>query len=503
MSERRIALLIGLGQTGAASARWLVRQNYWVRLLDTRSSPTGLSELLEELGAAVQTVHLGDQPVPDTLFEGVDVVVPSPGMSIVSAPMVEWLARAQQAGAEVAGEVELFAQALQGLAQAQNYHPKLIGVTGTNGKTTVTALTRQMIAQSGQTVCAAGNISPSVLEALMHALDTNSLPNYWVLELSSFQMMTIRSLKLEAGVVLNISPDHLDWHGGLPGYVEAKSRLLSMSAQKIINREDPEVVPMVASLDATDVCSFGADEPVLSGDLGLMADQGLVWLAASEDDAQFGADEPVRRRGKVVEATSRQPGRLQRLMPAQALQLVGQHNVMNVLAAALLAQAVGIDRSPVLHAAGAYAGEPHRMQFVRTIQGVDFIDDSKGTNVGATVAGLEGLTQSAVLIAGGVTKGQDFTALAQVVADKAIPVVLIGQDVQQLQDALHQKNVQTMHASSMQDAVEKAFSWAQAGQAVVLSPACSSFDMFRDYVHRAMVYVDAVQEFALDQGEVA
>ena len=260
---------------------------------------------------------------------------------------------------------------------------------------------------------------------------------------------------------------------------------------------------MVPSLTAASVRSFGRDTPMLCADLGIESNHEVNWLVSAEPlDFEDEAPAPTRRK-KTVLPPERKPGRLSRLMPVDALAIRGMHNALNCQAALLLARALGAGWGPLLRAACDYVGEPHRMAFIRSVRGVDFYNDSKGTNVGATVAGLEGLGRKSVLIAGGVGKGQDFSPLAPVVARHARAVVLIGQDGPILQEVLAATGVDCITAVSMEQAVELAFVRSLEGDAVLLSPACASFDMFRNYPHRGQMFVDAVNALALEQGEVA
>lgn len=496
-------LVLGLGETGAAAACWLARAGQSLRIADTREAPPGLEALRAALVGADVEYHLG-QGLPSTLLAGVTQLVLSPGLAPNVAPVSDLLAQAAVNGVEVVGEIELFARALAQLKEERGYAPRVLAVTGTNGKTTVTSLTRHLLEAAGVSARAAGNISPAALAALADALDSDSLPQAWVLELSSFQLETTRSLQADAATVLNVTQDHLDWHGGMDAYAAAKARLFDQAALRIVNRDDAMVVGMVAGLDRTEVRSFGRGEPSLAGDMGLVAAQDIAWLAASES-AVF--DEPVAapaRRSKGPQpAPVREPGRETRLMPVDALRLRGLHNALNVQAALLLARSLGLPWAPLLRAAGLYEGEPHRMTFVRSIGGVDFINDSKGTNVGATVAGLDGLSQPVVLIAGGQGKGQDFTELAQLVARRARAVVLIGQDASILAQALAQQGVDSLRCGSMDEAVRAAYAQAQSGDVVLLSPACASLDMFKGYPQRGQAFAEAVRELALDNGEVA
>lgn len=497
-------LVVGLGETGMASVQWCVRTGCRLRVVDTRETPAAL-EVLRGVATEAEFL-LGAQALlagaPEAMFdpallEGVERVVLSPGLSPDLAPVSELVKVARERGVPVIGEIELFAQALASLKASQGYSPRLLAVTGTNGKTTVTALTGRLVEASGKSCAVAGNISPAALAALMHALDSETLPEVWVLELSSFQLATTYTLAPDAAVVLNLSQDHLDWHGDMKSYAAAKERLLKASAIAIVNRDDAVVAAMIARLDAQSARSFGRDLPSWAGDMGMDHSHGVAWLAeASWGD--FDA-EPVKR--KKGEPALRVAGRANRLMPADALHIRGMHNALNVQAALLLARSIGLPLVALLHSVRDYRGEPHRVEFLRTIAGVDFIDDSKGTNVGATVAALEGLGQRSVLIAGGVGKGQDFSPLARAVALHARAVVLIGRDAPAIRDAIAGTGIPVVASDTLEAAVPAALALAEQGDAVLLSPACASFDMFRDYKHRADVFADAVQTLALDRGE--
>ncbi len=421
-------LILGLGETGIAAARWCARNGALLRIADTRATPAGFEGLQAELDPSRVEWHLGCDTFAETLLDEVDQLVLSPGLAPGMSPVRELLEAAQSRNVEITGEIELFARALQDLKSSQAYSPKVLGVTGTNGKTTVTALTRRMLEASGLSAKAAGNISPAALHALMEALDHQDLPEVWVLELSSFQLETTRSLDLAAATVLNLTQDHLDWHVTMQAYSDAKARIFSMAQQIVLNRDDVNVMALVSNQGAMNVRSFGRDAPMLTGDLGIETSQ--------------------------------------------------------------------------LRAAGEYQGEPHRMEFVRSVRGVDFFNDSKGTNVGATAAGLEGLGRRIVLIAGGVGKGQNFEPLIPVVKRHVCAVVLIGQDATILAQVLAPAEVPIVFAADLVEAVTQAFAKAQEGDAVVLSPACASFDMFQNYPHRGQVFVSAVTDLALDQGEV-
>lgn len=499
LRQSGLTLILGLGETGKAAARWCLRHGVALRLADTRETPAGIDELRAEAPGGLDA-RLGVAALEPATLESVGSIVLSPGLCPGDEPLSSFLAKAQQQGVEVIGEIELFARALADLGE-QGYRPKVLAVTGTNGKTTVTAMARRLAEACGMAAVAAGNISPSALTALMAALDADALPDLWVLELSSFQLYTTTSLAPHAAVVLNLSQDHLDWHGSMQAYADAKARVLKAAAIAVVNRDDPLVMGMVEGLQAPQVRSFGRGVPEFEGDFGLEESHGVEWLAAVPlPEAEPGGTVPRR---KAAAAQTRKAGTAQRLMPTEALRLRGRHNALNALAAMALLQTVGGGFAPMLHALREYAGEPHRCEFVRNIAGVDFVDDSKGTNVGATVAALEGMGRPVVLIAGGLGKGQDFAPLAEAIRRHARAVVLIGQDATLIRQAMGSASMPVCEASSMEDAVQAAMAQAIEGSVVLLSPACASMDMFRNYAHRGQCFTQAVDELALDRGEVA
>jgi UDP-N-acetylmuramoylalanine--D-glutamate ligase len=443
----------------------------------------------------------------------------------------------------VGNELGLFAQALAELQQSRGYAPQVLAVTGTNGKTTVTSLTGQLVERAGKRVAVAGNIGPTLLDTLMAQLDAcpapvevpaqesidmpatnlaletaapevevppaNGLPEVWVLELSSFQLELASGFEPSCATVLNISQDHLDWHGSMAAYVAAKARVFGAQTLPLLNRDEPLVMGLLEQLNPPPVAvpgkgrqprvvprawiSFGADMPQRPGDFGLEQVNGMVWLVRALE-----ADETikVKRGGDLPEL------HFQRLMPAEALRIRGRHNAVNALAALALASSAGCNLGPMLYGLREYRGEPHRVQPVGVLDGVEYFDDSKGTNVGATVAALNGLgaERRVVVILGGEGKGQDFAPLAAPVARHVRAVVLIGRDAPLIRTALHACGVALCDADSMTAAVQLAQQRAQAGDAVLLSPACASFDMFDNYEHRAKLFVQAVQDLALDAG---
>jgi UDP-N-acetylmuramoylalanine--D-glutamate ligase len=380
----------------------------------------------------------------------------------------------------------------------KGYTPAVLAITGTNGKTTVTSLTGQLVERAGKTVAVAGNIGPTLLDTLSAHIDAGTLPDVWVLELSSFQLDGVQDFEPTAATVLNLTQDHLDWHGDMPAYAAAKARIFGARGLMILNRDDAGVMamlpaPVKVKLQRPQIrahVTFGAAMPLRPGDYGIERVNGMAWLvrALEADETQ------KRKRGAVVEEEIF----LQRLMPADALRIRGRHNAMNALAALALASAAGCPLGPMLYGLREYHGEPHRVEPIAIVDEVEYFDDSKGTNVGATVAALAGLGEErrVVVILGGEGKGQDFEPLAAPVRQYARAVVLIGRDAPIIEAALASTGVSLMHAGSMDEAVQAAAARAHPGDAVLLSPACASFDMFRDYEHRADVFREAVQAWA-------
>jgi UDP-N-acetylmuramoylalanine--D-glutamate ligase len=485
-------LVLGLGESGLAIARWLAHCDAHVRVADTRESPERLPALRD---AIPQAEFIGGEFSP-ALLEGVELVVVSPGLA-PHRELAAILPAAQEKNLLVWGEIELFAQALQELKQLRDYAPKVLAITGTNGKTTVTRLTGLLCEAAGLSTQVAGNISPTTLDVLREALVADQLPECWVLELSSFQLFSTHSLNADAAVVLNLTQDHLDWHDDMAAYAAAKARIFGPDTVRVLNRDDAMVMAMTKP--SAMVISFGADAPSAPDCLGLSNEGGMQWLtlAMAHDDGE------KKKRGKP------QPDveiYINRLMPTDALKIRGQHNATNVLAALALCRAIDLPLAPLLHAAREYAGEPHRVELVANVAGIEYIDDSKGTNVGATVAALQGLgaghAARLILIAGGDGKGQDFSPLAAAIARHVKAVVLIGRDGPQIAAAIASTQVPVIHCDSLPQAVSAAAEQASEGDQVLLSPACASFDMFTSYAQRAQVFVDAVRELGLARGEV-
>jgi UDP-N-acetylmuramoylalanine--D-glutamate ligase len=497
--EGKQALVLGLGESGLAMAQWLARCGARVRVADTRTEP----QRLHALRSAVPGVEFACGEFTDDLLDGVDFVTLSPGL----APQRELRTIVPSARARdipVWGEIELFAQALAQLKAERGYAPKVIAITGTNGKTTVTSLTGLLCERAGLSTRLAGNISPAALDVLREALDEDmrvggALPQAWVLELSSFQLHATFSLEADAATVLNITQDHLDWHGDMASYASDKARIFGQHTVRVLNRDDAAVMQMAAP--TAPVVSFGANAPANAGDFGLVGERGVLWLAHATPGEE---SEKKRRKNEIVEPVE---CIVNRLMPADALHIRGLHNATNALAALALCRAIGLPMAQLLHGLREYKGEPHRVELVAVIDGVDYYDDSKGTNVGATVAALNGLgkafggeNQRIVLIAGGDGKGQQFEPLAEPASRYVRSVLLIGRDAPKLREAFEPSGVELVDCRSLPEAVQRAAAMAQTGDAVLLSPACASLDMFTNYAHRAQVFVEAVRELALAKG---
>jgi UDP-N-acetylmuramoylalanine--D-glutamate ligase len=475
-------LVLGLGESGLACARWCAHAGARVRVADTRAAPPGLEELRRRVASADFRGGEFDKP----LLLGVDLLVLSPGLS--GGLMIVFHARA--AGIPVVGEIELFAQALRTLQQ----QAPVLAITGTNGKTTTTALTGHLLRATGKTAGVAGNISPAALTALLDAVEANALPQVWVLELSSFQLETTETLNPAAATVLNVSDDHLDRYVDLDEYADVKARIFQGTGVQVLNRLDGRVRRM--ALAGRRIVSFGLDAPGNEDDFGLRTRDGESWLVQGE---RF-------------------------LLPAAEVPLSGLHNAANAMAALALCTSLGFAAETLLPALRSFKGLPHRVEKIAVCDGVTWYDDSKGTNVGATVAALNGIggqlgvrnghspssgreagkdgassrscvpeARKIILIAGGEGKGQDFYPLSAAVARHARAVILIGRDAPSIAQVLADSGVLLERAAGMDAAVRRARALARPGDAVLLSPACASFDMFRNYEHRAQVFVAAVR----------
>jgi UDP-N-acetylmuramoylalanine--D-glutamate ligase len=633
-------LILGLGESGLAMARWCARFGAAVHVADTREAPPQAARLAADVPAA--TLHHGLAP---GLLDGVNLLLKSPGLAPGDAQVAPLLARADELGIPVRGELALFASALADLKAERGYAPQVVAITGTNGKTTTTSLAALLIERAGRRVGLAGNIGPTLLDTLAAALDLEPapqaeeaaqveaeleagtpagaaaelpdvlpaaeqgsdgegqpgdsiaaesdaadtltpgedpigppshdaaasvplvatgpdeagvlpesvleadaqahaeadaqaaagledrplpiappppaapvfehLPEVWVLELSSFQLDGVTNFEPSSATVLNLTQDHLDWHGTMPAYGAAKARIFGKQAVMVINRDDPAVEALIPPPEVIKaavkgrpsktvhrkVVRFGLDAPGHPGDFGLVNEGGIAWLVRALE-----SDETIKRRKDEVEEIV-----LQRLMPADALRIRGRHNASNALAALALATAIGCPLAPMLHGLREYGGEPHRVEEIGIVGGVHFFDDSKGTNVGATVAAFKGLGEDIapaklVAILGGDGKGQDFAPLAGPLARHARAVALIGRDAAAIEAAVQEQaaaaGIVLQRHATLPEATRWAFTQAHQGDAVLLSPACASLDMFRNYAHRAEVFVETVQAIAADRGEL-
>ena len=437
----RKALVVGLGLTGLSCVRHLVARGYAVTGVDTRPQPPGLSDLKREFPQVA--LHTGG--LAPELFEQPGLLVMSPGVSLKEGPV----AHAIEHGTQPLGDIELFAREAKA---------PVIAITGANGKSTVTALTGEICRAAGLRTEVGGNIGVPALDLL-----TRPVPDVYVLELSSFQLETTWSLNAHAAAVLNLTPDHMDRYASMREYADAKARIFRGDGTMVLNADDT-LVMRLSQPGRQRVC-FSLGAPRNPGDYGLLEHGTELWLA------RF--DEP--------------------LMPAADVRLPGRHNQANALAAIALAQTMGVSVKACRAAVSAFRGLPHRTEIVAERDGIQWINDSKGTNVGATVAALNGMQRPVILIAGGDGKGQDFHELKMACQAHARAVVLIGRDAPLIEQAL--AGVVPVHrAVDMRAAVERARALARPGDAVLLSPACASFDMFNNYEHRGEVFRTTVEE---------
>ena len=508
-------LILGLGESGVAMAKWCLRNGAEVRLADTREQ----SSLSERQNAWLQELHIAGLkdacfgPLSDDLLKGIDVIGISPGLSPVQDPTYSFLVKAEEAEIDVWSEIEFFARAISALsrmaqAQESSYEAAVLAVTGTNGKTTTTALTGQLCERAGKKVAVAGNISPAALEKLISCLDLADqivdMPDVWVLELSSFQLVYTHTLNATAATVLNITQDHLDWHGDMQAYADAKSRIFGIDTVCILNRDDSLVMGLLSEERRAEksIVTFGSNRPDEQGAFGIEHDLragGIDWLVWAEVDEDVEPKPKRRRKSAVVE--DEEPLRLKRLIPADALRIRGRHNALNALAALALARAANLPMNLLLHGLRDYHGEPHRVQSIAIVKDVEYVDDSKGTNVGATVAALNGLGNNELgkriwLIAGGDGKGQDFSPLREPALRFVKGAFVIGKDGVAIGESLG-AGIPVTNCGDLVTAVQAAAAQAISGDIVLLSPACASLDQFRDYKERAQVFAAEVEELGM------
>jgi len=430
-------VIVGLGLTGRSVARYLARIGAEFAVVDSRAHPPGIEAFHEEFPDV--PCHLGD--LDCSWIQQAEQLIVSPGVPVHTLQ----IARAAE-HAEVVGDIELFAR----MADAP-----VIAITGSNGKSTVTALLGQMAEVSGIRAAVGGNFGTPALDLL-----TAEQQNAYILELSSFQLETTFSLQPLAAVVLNISADHMDRYENLAAYAEAKAVVYQQADHCIVNRDDPIARELPGKKE---VISFGADCPDSLQDYGLCPFEGETWLVRGNE----------------------------RLMPESELLIPGRHNTTNVLAAFALADVMGLSRDDCIRAARAFTGLPHRCEWVAESNGLTWLNDSKGTNIGASVAALRGLTPPVILIAGGQGKGQDFTQLAQGL-EGVKTAILFGEDARLIADSISPV-VDVERVETLQQAVELAAQLGKAGDTVLFSPACASFDQFENYEARGRAFIQAVR----------
>ena len=463
-AKQPYAVIVGLGRTGLSCARYLRARNWRLAVTDTRHKPPEMAGLAAlDLMIPVRVGSLDAR-----LLEGADCVVASPGVSLEEPFFVE----ARHRGIEIVGDIELFARAADA---------PVVGITGTNGKSTVTTLVGRMAARAGLRVRVGGNLGEPALDLLGEGVGTGAAPlisapgtahvaqpssatQLYVLELSSFQLDATTSLDLKAATVLNVSPDHLDRYASVQAYADSKARIFARCETAVINLDDPLVVAMPRPGQKTVSFSLRAS---IGADYAVATRDGEWWLTR-RDEA---------------------------LLPVSAMKIKGLHNAANALASLALGDALGLAMPAMLEELSTFTGLPHRSQWVADVDGVTYINDSKGTNVGATIAAVSGMQGPLVMIAGGDGKNQDFAVLADAFRGKVRHTVLIGRDAAAIAVVL--KGVCTLEmCTSLEDAVRAAAKAAQPGDTVLLSPACASLDMFRDYTHRGAVFTQAVKELA-------
>lgn len=438
------ALVVGLGESGLAMAKWLHRQGALVRVADSRDNPPNREALA---GLAPQAEVIAG-PFAAATFAGIDLVALSPGVP-KATPEIAGL------DVPVISEIELFAAGVR----EQVSGSKIIAITGSNGKTTTTALTAHLLNGAGVPAIACGNISPSALDALMDAQDAGTLPQVWVVELSSFQLETTHHLGAEAATVLNVSEDHLDrYEGSLANYAAAKSRVFQGKGAMILNRDDDW--SMANGRCGRKIVTFGLNKAPRGLDFGMV-------------------------NGAIVKGSTA-------LVAVNELKLSGLHNAANAMAALALCEAVGVEVGRLVEPLKTFAGLPHRVETVAEIAGVLYVDDSKGTNVGATLAAIEGMGRKVAIVLGGDGKGQDFSPLKPALEKHGRAVALIGRDAAAIGMALEGSGIPTRILGDMEAAVRWLAGHAEAGDCVLLSPACASLDMYKNYAHRAQAFIDAV-----------
>ena len=438
-------LVVGLGESGLAMAKWLHRQGAVVRVADSRENPPNTSALQQVAPGA----ELLAGPFTAEPFAWAELVALSPGVAKATPEIAA-------VNGKIVSEIELFAAGVR----EQVPGSQIIAITGSNGKTTTTALTAHLLNGAGVPATACGNISPSALDALMDAQDSGALPQIWVVELSSFQLETTHHLRAAAATMLNLSEDHLDrYDGSLANYAAAKSRIFQGKGAMILNRDDDW--SMANGRCGRKMITFGLDPAPRGVDYGL-------------------ADSAICRGPE-------------KLVALADLRLSGRHNAANAMAALALCEAIGVAPTRLIAPLKNFQGLPHRVETVAEIGGVRYVDDSKGTNVGATLAAIEGMGRKVAIVLGGDGKGQDFAPLQAALAQHGRAVALIGRDAAAIESAIAGCGLPLQRVATMDEAVQWLAAQAQFGDCVLLSPACASLDMYKNYAHRAQAFIAAVE----------
>ncbi len=494
------ALVVGAGESGCAMADWLQRRGADVLMVDSRTE--------QPIPQGLRVQWQIPTPFPSSLLDDRQMLALSPGLSPHSecqSPLTELLNAAEEKGLAVVGELDLFDWALSHLGRMDSAEdegktlaldrPPVVAVTGTNGKTTTARLTAHLLRAAGMDVQEAGNQGPSLLRGLLEREALARWPQVWVLELSSFQLALAHRFTPTVATVLNLSQDHLDWHPSMQDYLAAKLRVFGIGQPSpcamVVNRGEEALLAAIEALrpktKPRPMVSFGIG-PASSHRPGFgLLHQGIEWIAHWPEDPEL---------------------KPQRLVPIEALRITGGHNSLNAMAALGLAMQVSPELAPMLHALTQYCGEPHRMQSVAEIDSVEFINDSKGTNTGATMAALRGTSGPIAVILGGLGKSQDFSGLVRLLSERRAHVVTIGQAGPEIGQACQQAGLEVQSAQSLDEAVSQAWHWARdysvqtgARVMVLLSPACASFDMFDNYIDRGQTFAQAVTRLAEREGQ--
>jgi len=438
---KKRVLLIGLGDTGQSVLHFLTNQNCFIKAIDTRTNVEGLSEIKTKFK---DVEFITGQMFHESIIKDIELIVISPGVSLKESYVVAALDK----GIPVIGDIEIF-------AQIKEKNSKVIGITGSNGKTTVTSLVGELLEASGITTIVAGNIGIPILNTL-----DETAPEVYVLELSSYQLESTYSLDLETATILNISEDHMDRYSSIDEYAKAKYRIFNHAKKCILNRDDDYLKPLIKY----DTITFG--NHVDEKNYGIKKNGSQYFIA----------------KGNVE------------IIAVEEIRLKGIHNIQNVMAALALCEPFNVSNNAIKKVLAEFEAPPHRMEYVDSISGIDFYNDSKGTNVGATIAAIKSMTKPILLVAGGDGKNQNFSPLMHVTKDKIKHVALIGADAEIMQKAFSAAAIPNHVEKSLEDAIHKSFELANKGDVVLLSPACASTDMFKNYVERGNLFKACVKK---------